>query len=101
MTHFLDVKRKEIADRLKELRPLVDEYTRLEAAAQALDGVGAPAPARRRTWTARAARHRPRPAAAAAAAGGKASGFGVGGRRIGKLKGFPAVAGLNDGESEP
>lgn len=33
--------------RLSELRPLVDEYHRLEAAVAALDGVGAPAPARR------------------------------------------------------
>ncbi|MHB1537058.1 MAG: hypothetical protein ACYCUM_02965 [Solirubrobacteraceae bacterium] len=40
MTDFLDEKRQEIADRLAELRPLVDEYTRLEAAAAALVGVG-------------------------------------------------------------
>ncbi len=40
MTDFLDEKRKEITDRLKELRPLVDEYRRLEAAASALAGVG-------------------------------------------------------------
>jgi CRP-like cAMP-binding protein len=32
-------------ERLKELRPLVDEYHRLEAAVAALDGVGAPAAA--------------------------------------------------------
>jgi CRP-like cAMP-binding protein len=38
---FLDQKRHEIAARLKELRPLVDEYRRLEAAAAALDGVSA------------------------------------------------------------
>jgi hypothetical protein len=38
---FLDEKRKEIQARLKELRPLVDEYHRLEAAEQALSGVGA------------------------------------------------------------
>jgi len=37
---FLDEKRNEIGARLKELRPLVDEYRRLEAAAAALDGVG-------------------------------------------------------------
>jgi CRP-like cAMP-binding protein len=37
---FLDEKRKEIQARLKELRPLVDEYHRLEAAEQALSGVG-------------------------------------------------------------
>jgi hypothetical protein len=41
VTDFLDVKRREITDRLKELAPLVDEYRRLEAAASALDGVGA------------------------------------------------------------
>ncbi|HEV7162453.1 MAG TPA: hypothetical protein VGN25_04285 [Solirubrobacteraceae bacterium] len=40
MTDFLDEKRREITDRLKELKPLVDEYTRLEAAASALAGVG-------------------------------------------------------------
>jgi hypothetical protein len=37
---FLDEKRKEIAGRLGELKPLVDEYHRLEAAAGALAGVG-------------------------------------------------------------
>ena len=43
---FLDEKRKEIQARLKELRPLVDEYHRLEAAEQALSGVpGKPATA--------------------------------------------------------
>ena len=40
MTDFLDEKRREITDRLKELKPLVDEYNRLEAAASALQGVG-------------------------------------------------------------
>ena len=40
MTDFLDEKRKEIDARLKELRPLVDEYNRLEKAASALAGVG-------------------------------------------------------------
>jgi len=33
---LLDVTRKEIADRLKELKPLVDEYNQLEAAGKAL-----------------------------------------------------------------
>jgi hypothetical protein len=37
---FLEEKRKEISARLKELRPLVEEYHRLEAAEQALSGVG-------------------------------------------------------------
>jgi CRP-like cAMP-binding protein len=51
---FLDQKRAEIAERLTELKPLVDEYQRLTAAAAALDGVpGTPSmhatPATRRT----------------------------------------------------
>jgi hypothetical protein len=46
MADFLDEKRKEIQARLKELRPLVDEFHRLEAAERALSGVEAtPAPA--------------------------------------------------------
>jgi hypothetical protein len=40
VTDFLDEKRQEIAQRLKELKPAVDEYNRLEAAASALQGVG-------------------------------------------------------------
>lgn len=54
MPDFLEDKKREIQARLKELRPLVDEYHRLEAAVQALDGVNAngtsspAAPARRR-----------------------------------------------------
>src|SRR5204862_7488204 len=53
MADFLDEKRKEIQARLKELKPLVDEYERLEAAERALSGVGgseaaAAAPTRRR-----------------------------------------------------
>ena len=45
MADFLDEKRKEIQGRLKELRPLVDEFHRLEAAERALSGVGATATA--------------------------------------------------------
>ena len=40
MADFLDEKRKEIDARLKELRPLVEEFNRLEKAAAALAGVG-------------------------------------------------------------
>jgi hypothetical protein len=40
VTDFLDEKRREINDRLAELKPLIDEYTRLQAAATALAGVG-------------------------------------------------------------
>ncbi|MEJ7798248.1 MAG: hypothetical protein WKF42_07085 [Solirubrobacteraceae bacterium] len=39
MADFLDEKRNEIGARLKELKPLVEEHRRLEAAAAALDGV--------------------------------------------------------------
>jgi CRP-like cAMP-binding protein len=66
---FLDEKRKEIQARLKELRPLVDEYQRLEAAERALSGMDAkPATAaasptatrRRRTSSSNGRRGRPR-----------------------------------------
>jgi len=40
MADFLDEKRREIDARLKELRPLVDEYNRLQKASAALAGVG-------------------------------------------------------------
>jgi CRP-like cAMP-binding protein len=59
MADFLDEKRREIGARLKELKPLVDEYQRLEAAQAALDGVAAvtqtppAAPARRAAATRR------------------------------------------------
>jgi hypothetical protein len=50
MADFLDEKRKEIQARLKELKPLVDEYHKLEAADRALGGLdnGAAAPSQRR-----------------------------------------------------
>ena len=68
MADFLDEKRKEIQARLKELRPLVDEYHRLEAAEQALSGVpgkpataAAAAPTRRRRSSASSNGRRGRP----------------------------------------
>ena len=65
MTDFLDEKRKEIESRLRELRPAVDEYNRLEEASRALQGVGGQATTRRRTarrgsTTTRRRRGRPR-----------------------------------------
>ena len=48
MTSFLDEKRKEIDDRLRELRPLVDEYHRLEKASSALADVGGGSTTKRR-----------------------------------------------------
>lgn len=66
MADFLDQKRGEIAARLNELRPLVDEYKRLETAAAALDGVpavsGRPGRPRRQTGHTAAPKPRPRPA---------------------------------------
>jgi hypothetical protein len=41
MTDFLDEKKREIRSRMDELKPLVDEYRRLQDAHDALDGVGA------------------------------------------------------------
>lgn len=40
VTDFLAEKRREITNRMAELKPLIDEYNQLEAAAQALAGVG-------------------------------------------------------------
>jgi hypothetical protein len=52
LADFLDEKLKEIDTRLKELRPLVEEFTRLESARNALSGVssngGAPSSTGRR-----------------------------------------------------
>jgi hypothetical protein len=93
VTDFLDEKRKEITDKLKELKPAVDEYNRLEAAAAALAGVvGSAAP----STTAPATRRGPgRPRgtgkAAPAKAGRKktsrAPGRPAGKRRAGRRKG--------------
>jgi hypothetical protein len=69
VTDFLDEKRREITDRLKELKPLVDEYNRLEAAASALAGVnGAAAPSAAAVTTRRRGPGRPRGAASRAKA---------------------------------
>ncbi|MGI8579006.1 MAG: hypothetical protein ACR2K9_00410 [Solirubrobacteraceae bacterium] len=51
MADFLDAKVKEIDERLRELKPLVEEYGRLEKARQALSGVSGNG--RRNTGTAR------------------------------------------------
>jgi hypothetical protein len=97
VTDFLDEKRKEIGDRLKELKPAVDEYNRLEAAASALEGVGGTASTATATATRRRGPGRPRgsvsrkaAAAAPAKAGRKKAGRPAGrpaGRRAGRRKG--------------
>jgi hypothetical protein len=53
VTDFLDDKRREISERLKELKPFVEEHTRLEAAASALAKVGGTAAATVATVTPR------------------------------------------------
>ena len=82
MADFLDEKRSEIAARLKELRPLVDEYQRLEAAAAALDGVPANGSTARTTATAAVGR---RARSQSAAKRPKTNGTGTG--RRGRPKG--------------
>src|SRR3954452_9311071 len=79
MTDFLEEKKREITARLKELRPLVDEYHRLEAAAAALDGVGdtAAAPSSGSTRGASASRR----GRGAGSARSKSGGGGGSGRR--------------------
>ncbi len=74
MSDFLEQKRNEIAERMRELEPLIDEYRQLEAAAAALAGVAPAQPARARAGRgATAAKRsrtpaRPRGAAATSAA---------------------------------
>ena len=58
MPDFLEEKKREIDERLKELRPLVDEFHRLEAASAALQGVGASSNSRATRTPARRARRR-------------------------------------------
>ncbi len=96
MTDFLDEKRKEIGDRLKELKPAVDEYNRLEAAASALEGVGgtaatvtatATAPRRRGPGRPRGSVSRKGPVSAAPAKAGRKKAGRPAGRRAGRRKG--------------
>lgn len=60
MADFLAEKRAEIDERLKELRPLHDEYLKLERAKAALDGVDTPRRGRPRGSTSGATRRRRR-----------------------------------------
>ena len=61
MADFLEEKRKEIDARLRELRPLVDEYNQLEKAATALAGVGGARATRTRRSASSGPRRRGRP----------------------------------------
>ncbi len=90
MPDFLDEKRKEIAERLKELKPAVDEYNRLEAAASALEGVGGAAAAASTIAPRRRGPGRPRGSVSRKASGvaaAKKPGRPAGKRRAGRRKG--------------
>jgi CRP-like cAMP-binding protein len=75
MPDFLEEKKREIDERLKELRPLVDEFHRLEAASAALQGVGGASNSRAASTPARRTRRR-----SASASTGTATGTGRRGR---------------------
>ncbi len=73
MTDFLDEKRREISDRLKELKQYVDEYTRLESAASALATVRGSSSSSDSTATVKRRRGPGRPKGARAAAAATAT----------------------------
>jgi CRP-like cAMP-binding protein len=75
MPDFLEEKKREIDERLKELRPLVDEFHRLEAASAALQGVGGGSNSRAASTPTRRTRRR-----RASASAGTRSGTGRRGR---------------------
>lgn len=85
MADFLDEKRNEIGARLKELKPLVEEYQRLEAAAAALDGV--PAHGTGANGSAGNGSGSARRATARVKAAGRSRGAGTGTGRRGRPKG--------------
>ena len=112
MSDFLTTKRQEIAARLSELQPLVDEYRQLEAAAAALDGLPGATTSRARSAAARPAaarataarparRRRARPAAtrtprtrAAASTGRRGRPRGSGTRALQTLELVKATPGI-------
>src|SRR3954466_225496 len=87
MTDFLEEKKREISARLKELKPLVDEYHRLEAAAAALDGVGDTASAPSGSTRGASASRRGRGGGTRAASGGGSGSSGSGTGRRGRPRG--------------
>ena len=85
MTDFLEEKRKEIDARLKELRPLVEEYERLEKAAAALAGVGGSGPASGRRRSSGASKGRRRSSGSGAGRRGRPRGSGKRARQAQEL----------------
>jgi hypothetical protein len=84
MTDFLEGKRREIQARLEELKPMVEEYQRLEAAERALAGVSAEGGASRSSG---GSAGRSRPAARRRSNGASGGGEGAGSGRRGRPKG--------------
>ena len=74
MPDFLEEKKREINTRLKELRPLVEEFHRLEAAAAALEGLPAGGRSSGSPATAAAPRKRRNGAASGTGRGGRPRG---------------------------
>jgi CRP-like cAMP-binding protein len=95
MPDFLDEKRKEIQARLKELKPAVEEYNRLEAAERALSGVGNGAgrsAAPTATATSSVARRRRRAPASSAGRRGRPRGSGTrGAQALELVKARPGI----------
>jgi hypothetical protein len=86
MADFLDEKRREIQARLQELKPYVDEYQLLQAADEALGGIG------NGTTTGRRASSAPAAAAAPAKTTRRTRRAGSGGRRRASRGGSPTRA---------
>jgi hypothetical protein len=108
MADFLDEKHKEIQARLKELKPLVEEYRLLEAADAALSGLGgssaaasAPAVAAPSAAKAPAAPRRTRRAASGRRASASASSSGAGRRGRPRGSGTRATQALDLVKSRP
>jgi hypothetical protein len=100
MADFLDEKRREIGARLKELKPLVDEFHRLEAAAAALDGVpsgtadgnGRPSTRRAATRVKRSGGQRASKGSASSGRRGRPKGSGTrGAEALALVKGSPGI----------
>jgi hypothetical protein len=92
MADFLDEKRSEIGARLKELKPLVEEYQRLEAAIAALDGVPATSKAPAAARSPRAAAKRRANSTGGSGRRGRPKGSGTrGAEALALVKGSPGI----------
>jgi hypothetical protein len=81
--NFLDSKRREIADRMRDLKAAVDEYHVLEKAAAALEEVGVSLPQRRGPGRPKGSRNKPRTARATRSPGTRSAANGRRRRRGG------------------